>query len=313
MSTRITRLAPSPSGTLHLGNARTFIINWALARQNNWRIIMRIEDLDQSRVRPGAAESAQRLLQWLGITFDDGPYFQSHDLKPYRQAMRSLAERGLAYSCQVTRRQILAAVSAPHDNEGSLRFPAELRPMDRDAHRFSREDTNYRFAVDGQAIEIEDAFAGVSTHDSAGEVGDFLIWTRLGVPAYQLAVVVDDARQGITDVVRGDDLLSSAARQTLLYQALGLQTPRWWHVPLVLGADGRRLAKRHGDTNLETFQSAGVQAERIIGLLGKWCGVCADHQELSAEEFLQRFDVDVMPHEPAVFTQEDHEWLLQAK
>ena len=311
---RTTRLAPSPTGTLHLGNARTFLVNWALARQRDWRIILRIEDLDITRVRPGAADEAIDLLRWLGIHWDEGPITQSRDLEPYRAAMRQLAEASMTYACALTRKQIEQAVSAPHAGESETRMPPELRPdcAARDAWRFARLDTNYRLVVPDECVAIADRFSGRSEHHPFNECGDFIIWTKLRMPAYQLAVVVDDARQGVTDVVRGDDLLPSAARQTLLHRALRFTPPEWWHVPLVLGDDGRRLAKRHGDTHLQNYRAAGIPAERIIGLIAAWCGVVQRDrpQPLSSSDFLQRFTVDMLPGEPVRFIGNDHAWLL---
>lgn len=313
----VTRLAPSPTGTLHLGNARTFLINWALARNLDWTIVLRIEDLDSTRVREGAAAETIDLLQWLGIDWDEGPITQAHDLEPYREAMRSLIDARRVYACGLTRKQIEQAASAPHAGDGETRFPPELRPdaADSRAFRFDRIDSNYRFIVNEERITIDDRIAGRSVHDPTSECGDFIIWTKLGVPAYQLAVVVDDARQGVSDVVRGDDLLASAARQTLVYRALDLKPPNWWHVPLVLGEDGRRLAKRHGDTHLETFRSAGVPAERVIGLLASWCGVGDpnDPQPISAADFRAVFQPDMLSgapfRSPVRFTKEHHAWL----
>ena len=312
---RTTRLAPSPTGTLHLGNARTFLVNWALARQRGWRIILRIEDLDITRIRPGAAQEAIDLLHWLGIDWDEGPITQSHDLEPYRAAMRQLALANMTYSCALTRKQIELAASAPHAGESDTRMPPELRPdrAAREAWRFERLDTNYRLVVLDERVAIDDRLAGRSEHHPFKDCGDFIIWTKLGMPAYQLAVVVDDARQGVTDVVRGNDLLPSAARQTLLYHALGFKPPEWWHVPLVVGDDGKRLAKRHGDTHLQNYRAAGVQAEQIIGLIAAWSGVVQRDrpQSLSADDFLQRFVADMLPKEPACFTRNDHAWLTR--
>lgn len=311
----VTRLAPSPTGTLHLGNARTFLVNWALARSRGWRIVLRIEDLDTSRVRAGAADEAIELLRWLGIDWDEGPITQSHDLEPYCNAMRQLVERGCAYACDLTRKQIEHAASAPHADQGEIRFPPELRPAKSAAAswRFDRLDTNYRMVVQDRRIEIDDRIAGSTTHDPFNECGDFIIWTKLGMPAYQLAVVVDDARQGVTQVVRGDDLLPSAARQMLLYRALGLTPPNWWHLPLVLGDDGRRLAKRQGDGHLQSFRRAGVPVERVIGLLAAWCGVTRPYElrEMSSADFQRRFELDMLPREAIRFSREDHTWLTR--
>ena len=279
---------------------------------------MRIEDLDSTRVREGAAAETIDLLQWLGTDWDEGPITQSRDLEPYRTAMQTLLDARKAFACSLTRKQIELAASAPHAGDGEIRFPPELRPYPTDARafRFDRIDTNHRFIVAEERITINDRIAGTSVHDPAAECGDFIIWTKLGVPAYQLAVVVDDARQGVSDVVRGDDLLPSAARQTLVYRALDLNPPNWWHLPLVLSEDGRRLAKRHGDTHLESFRSAGVPPERVIGLLAAWSGVGDPNQPkpISALDFRARFHPDMLPRAPlnlpVRFTKEHLAWLI---
>jgi glutamyl-tRNA synthetase len=310
MTNRVSRLAPSPTGALHLGHARTFLINWALARRSGWRLLMRIEDLDGPRIKPEAARQALDDLAWLGLDHDGPVLRQSDDLEPYRRAMRLLTEHGRVYACSLSRKQIEQAASAPHADEHELRFPPELRPSGAAERRFDREDTNYRFLLTDEAVPLDDAFTGPSIHRPFDEVGDFVVWTRRGVPAYQLAVVVDDARQGVSEVVRGDDLLPSAARQTLLYRALDLTPPRFWHLPLVVGPDGRRLAKRHGDTRLETYRRAGVRPERVIGLLAAWSGVTGEPGEMAAADFRDRFILDRLPRTPITFTADDHEWLL---
>ena len=310
MTKRTSRLAPSPTGALHLGNARTFLINWALARRLGWRLLMRVEDLDGPRVKPRAARETLQTLHWLGLEFDGPVTCQSADLEPYRRAMRQLSAAGLVYACTLTRKQIEQAASAPHADDHELRFPPELRPSRIGNDAFDAEKMNYRFVTTDESIRIDDLFAGVVEHNPAAEVGDFVVWTRRGVPSYQLAVVVDDARQGVTDVVRGDDLLPSAARQMLLYRALGLEPPRLWHLPLVLGPDGRRLAKRHGDTRLESYRRSGVPAERVIGLLGWWCGMLPRREEISGEDFRDRFDLDRLSRDSVVFTKDDDAWLL---
>lgn len=314
--THATRLAPSPTGALHLGNARTFLITWALARQRGWRIILRLEDLDGPRVKPGAIEGAIETLRRLGMDWDEGPIIQSHDPEPYRAAMRALARRGMVYPSELSRSEIEAAASAPQDNApgegaGEVRFPPELRPREfpRD---FTDEAMNWRFATPERTVEFVDEFAGPKRARPCESIGDFVVWTKRAQPAYQLAVVVDDARQGMTHVVRGDDLLDSAARQLLLYEALGLgPIPAYTHLPLVVGADGRRLAKRHGDTRLDTYFARGVAPERIIALLARWCGVAPNDSppfEMSAAEFRRAFDLARLPRERIVFTPEDDRW-----
>lgn len=305
-----TRIAPSPTGALHLGNLRTFLVNWAMARQSGWRIVLRIEDLDGPRVKPGSIEQCIDLLSWVGIDWDEGPRVQSEDLAPYEAAMCRLAEAGLVYPCELTRTEIEAAASAPQEGSGELRYPPELRPP-LSPVEFADRGTNWRFAVPDQAVRFTDGVAGEQRHNPHQTVGDFVVWTKRAQPSYQLAVVVDDARQGITHIVRGDDLLDSAARQILLYRALGLHGPsHWYHLPLVIGPDGKRLAKRHGDTRAATYRERGVPAERVIGLLAMWCGLVERAEPMSAAAFCAAFDPARMPADPVVFTQEDDAWLL---
>jgi len=304
-----TRLAPSPTGALHLGNARTFLVNWALARQRGWEIVYRVEDLDGPRVKAGSVERVAADLRWLGIDWDREAPLQSTDLGPCREAMLTLASAGLAYPCALTRAEIAAAAAAPHAGDHESRFPAELRP-ELSRREFDDEATNWRFVAPDREVVVADEFAGERAHNVAAEVGDFIVWTKRGQAAYQLAVTVDDHRQGVTHVVRGDDLIPSAARQALLREALGIgQEPVYVHLPLVLGPDGRRLAKRHGDTRVETFRESGASAERVIGLLASWSGVCGAPEAMGATEFVERFDLARMPGEPSVFTPEDERWL----
>lgn len=318
-SVPITRLAPSPTGALHLGNARTFLINWAMARRAGWRIVLRIEDLDGPRVKPGSAEQIISTLAWLGLDWDGEAMVQSRDLTPYVEAMRSLARRGLVYPTEMSRavREAGGEASAPQAGSHEAAFPASLRPGGWDesrvfdpAMRGEGGPVAWRFATPPGKVAFVDGFAGPEAIDPSETIGDFVVWTKQGVPAYQLAVVVDDARQGVTHIVRGDDLLDSAARQLLLYRALGLKPePSHVHVPLVLGADGRRLAKRHGDTRVETYRAAGVRAERVIGLVAYWSGVSSRREEMSAVDFANRFELSLVPRGPVTFTPEDDTWL----
>lgn len=311
MTTHTTRLAPSPTGALHLGNARTFLVNWALARQNDWRVILRVEDLDTPRVKAETIEQTRDIMRWLGLDWDEQAPLQSTDPAPARGAMRSLAEAGRIYPCQRSRSDVARAQSAPHaeDEAGESRFPPELRPSI-GARAFDRPDTNWRFVCPPDTVVFHDAFAGSQRTDPAGDVGDFIVWTRRGTPAYQLAVVVDDARQGVTQIVRGDDLIPSTGRQMLLADALGLQTrPTYTHLPLVRGSDGRRLAKRHGDTRLATYRDAGVAPERIVALIARWSGLGSE-ESMSAAEFAEAFRLDRMPSGDVTLSAEDDRWLL---
>jgi glutamyl-tRNA synthetase len=312
-----TRLAPSPTGALHLGNARTFLVNWALARQRGWQIVMRIDDLDGPRVKAGAADESLRILEWLGIDWDEGPYFQLADLTSYRAALQRLAQAGYLYPCSCSRKQIeAAALSAPHVDEHELRYPGTCRPMGGTAVSNAEiidPPMALRFRVPEGRVRFVDAFAGTQMFDVQQSVGDFLVRTRACLPSYQLAVVVDDARQRIDQVIRGDDLLSSTPRQMLLYEALDLlPRPAYTHLPLVIGNDGHRLAKRHGDSRIAHYREQHVRAERVIGLIAEWCGM-GPRREMTAAEFAIEFNIAHMPRTRAVFTAADDHWLLWAK
>ncbi|HUB26624.1 MAG TPA: tRNA glutamyl-Q(34) synthetase GluQRS [Tepidisphaeraceae bacterium] len=310
---RTTRLAPSPTGALHLGNARTFILNWLLARAGGWRIVLRIDDLDGPRVKPGADRQAIEDLNWLGIDWDEGPIRQSSRTAMYCRAIERLVETGAAYPCICTRRETELAASAPHAEDGAAVYPGTCRGRFKsvaEARSAAGREPAIRFRVPDQAIEFDDDFAGHFRYEGA-RLGDFVIAKSDGTPAYQLAVVVDDAERHITDVVRGDDLLESTARQILLYHALNLadRLPRWRHFPLVIGVDGLRLAKRHGDTRLDHYRRLGVRPQRVLGLLARWCGVeGADSISISA--LRDRFRQDFIAHTPIIFGSDDDAWLL---
>ncbi len=316
-SSGITRLAPSPTGALHLGNARTFLVNWALGKQHGWKVVLRIEDLDGPRVDPQASAAAIDTLAWLGLTWEGEPLYQSHDLAPYRDSLAQLYRMGVIYPCTCTRKEILNAQSAPHEDEHELRYPGTCRPP-READQPETTEAilqdsaiAWRVAVPEDPISYEDSLCGSQTFNIQQQVGDFVVASKMGLPAYQLAVVVDDARQGVTQVVRGDDLRGSACRQLFLYRVLGLTPiPTYTHLPLVLGPDGRRLAKRHGDTRIDTYRQRSVGVQRIIGLLARWSGISAGYGEMTAEEFAERFELQRLGRDPVTMTQEDEAWLL---
>jgi len=315
--TGVTRLAPSPTGALHLGNARTFLVNWALARRAGWRVVMRVEDLDTPRVKAGAIEETLDVLAWLGLDWDGDVEIQSEHAAGHADAMRTLARAGVVYPCELTRAQIEAAASAPQEGSGEVRFPPELRPGSIGPAAFEPGGVdggaNWRFVVPTGEVTFMDAFRGEQRIDPAASIGDFVVWTKRGQAAYQLAVVVDDARAGVTQVVRGDDLLDSTARQLLISRALGVgPEPAYTHLPLVRGGDGRRLAKRHGDTRITAYRGRGVGAERVVGVCAYWCGVSKGRVAMDAAEFRDRLALGRIPPRDVVFGAEDEAWLLDA-
>ena len=304
------RLAPSPTGAQHVGNARTYLLAWLSARSKGGRVVLRIEDVDSPRVKPGAAAEARDDLRWLGLDWDDGPVVQTQRLPLYESALQTLQNRELVYPCICTRTDVDRAASAPHaEHEGPL-YPGTCSGRSAaDAARLGDRPYCWRFRVPERSPEWIDDFRGPMAIDLRSVGGDFVVWKapRSGAaatPAYQLAAVVDDAAQGVTEVVRGDDLIPSTPRQLLLYEALDLRPPRFSHVPLVVGPDGRRLAKRHGDTRLSALRAAGVTAEGLLGLLAWSCGWIEAIRPAAARELLPLFRLEAVPRTPFVLTAE---------
>jgi glutamyl-tRNA synthetase len=303
------RLAPSPTGAQHVGNARTYLIAWLSARSRGGRVVLRIEDIDSPRVKPDAAEQALVDLRWLGLDWDDGPIVQSERLRLYEAALARLQEQELVYPCTCTRADVERAASAPHvEHEGPV-YPGTCAGRRvHDAEALADQPYCWRFRVPAHSPAFVDDFRGPTQIDLRTIGGDFVVWkaarpgTPESTPAYQLAVVVDDAAQGVTEVVRGDDLVPSTPRQLLLYEALHWPPPRFIHVPLVVGPDGRRLAKRHGDTRLSALRARGCLPEMLLGLLAWSCGWIGQIRALSARELVPRFRLDTIPREPLVLT-----------
>ena len=293
------RLAPSPTGSLHLGNARTFLLAWLSVRARGGTLLLRVEDIDGPRIKPGATVATLEDLRWLGLDHDGEVLVQSEHLDRYRAAAARLLADGAAYPCVCTRAEVEQAASAPHesDADGAV-YPGTCRGRFGDlaaAKAATGRDAALRFRVDVDAVPFDDGFAG----PQQGRLrGDFVVQKRDGGPAYQLAVVVDDAGQGVTEVLRADDLLPSTPRQLLLYRALGRLPPRFVHVPLVVGGDGLRLAKRHGDTSLRHLRAGGVSAPRLVGHLAFLCGLRPRGTECTARELLPDFALDALPRAP---------------
>jgi glutamyl-tRNA synthetase len=299
------RLAPSPTGAQHVGNARTYLIAWLSARARDGRVVLRVEDIDSPRVKPGAAEGLVEDLRWLGLDWDEGPIVQTRRLPLYEAALARLRARELIYPCTCTRSDVERAASAPHlEHEGPVYAGTCAVRRAVDAKGLAGRPYAWRFRVPAGAVSFDDGFRGPTRIDLHEMGGDFVVWKAAGTPAYQLAVVVDDDALGVTEVVRGDDLVASTPRQLLLYEALGLRPPRFLHVSLVVGPDGRRLAKRHGDTRLVALRAAGVRPERLLGLLAWSCGWLDRVQSVSARDLLPLFRLDAIPRAPFVLTPE---------
>jgi glutamyl/glutaminyl-tRNA synthetase len=266
------RLAPSPTGLLHLGHFNTFRIAAQRAREAAGRLVMRIEDLDQARCRPEFESMMLEDLRWAGLDWHEGPdcggphapYRQSERLLFYKAAWQRMKSAGLIYPCSCTRRDVVQAAGAPHGEDGEPIYSGACRERHAAMSEADAVGCNWRFRVpDGQAIRFEDALQGSQRFVAGVDFGDFLVWRKDGIPSYELAVVVDDAAMEITEVVRGADLLKSTARQLLLYRALGLKEPSFCHADLVLDADGRRLAKRDGALGLRNLRERGARPEEL--------------------------------------------------
>lgn len=283
------RFAPSPTGDLHLGNLRTALIAWLASRSTGDSFVLRTEDLDLVAASPEHERSQQSDLRAIGIDWD-GPVWRQRDRFPvYRAALDALAGHGLTYECFCSRREIREAAAAPHGNQG-LMYPGTCRDLSarERAVRRSQREPAIRLRSDDESIDVNDLVAGryrAAPHDVVLRRND-------GVPAYNLAVVVDDAAQGVDLVVRGDDLLASTPSQVAIIRALGLAVPRYAHVPLVLGADGRRLAKRDGAVTLSALAATGVTAEAVRSALATSIGIADPGEHVPANELITRFDLD---------------------
>ncbi|PWW06510.1 glutamyl-tRNA synthetase [Paenibacillus cellulosilyticus] len=304
------RFAPTPSGLMHIGNARTALLSWLQIRSADGQFILRIEDIDKPRSRPHYAKQAIDDLRWLGLDWDEGPdvggpyapYVQSEREEQYEAALQQLLDQDKLYPCFCSRAELQAIASAPHglSAEGPA-YPGLCRHLT-SAEREERtavKQPSLRFAMPEQPVAYMDEAAGLQKFAS-GAGGDFVVKRADGIISYQLAVVVDDAAMGITDVLRGYDLLDSTPRQLLLYEALGLAPPRFAHVPLMLGSDGNRLAKRHGAISLASIRERGLLPELIVGALASWSGLHDRTEPIAARELIKSFDLNNVPKEPII-------------
>ena len=297
------RFAPSPTGDLHLGGARTALTAWLAARAAGGEFIVRVEDLDRPRAVAGAEARIVDDLRWLGLDWDGPICRQSERLPLYEAAVERLLSSGAAFPCFCSRAEVARAAHAPHGPEDDgPRYPGTCRALTAEqvAEQSARRKPSLRVRVEPGAIDWSDGVHGPQHDHPSLQVGDFVIRRADGIFAYQLAVVVDDAAQGISDVVRGDDLLSSTARQICLYRALGFTPPRFAHVPLIVGADGQRLSKRHGDIRV---RAAGISPLQIVGRLAATLGLCAPGDELTPRDLVDRFSFAQLPKTPTVLDQ----------
>lgn len=299
------RLAPSPTGLLHVGHARSFLLAWWSVRSRGGRVVLRLEDLDADRVKEGMIEATLRDLEWLGLDWDGEPVVQSDRAPEHARALERLLAEGRAYPCVCTRKEIELARSAPHAGEAGARYPGTCRGRFaslEEAERATGRPAAVRFRVpeDEARVSFRDALAGPFEVYVARDVGDFPIARKSGEAAYQLAVVVDDALDGVTEVLRGDDLLPSTAQQLLLQRALGLPHPVWLHVPLVVDEAGRRLAKRADAVSLAALREEGVDPGALTAWLARSAGLPVT-RPVAPSDLVAGFDPGAVPPTPVVF------------
>jgi glutamyl-tRNA synthetase len=290
------RFAPSPTGELHLGNLRTAVVAWLSARADGRPFLIRMEDLDRVQARPEHAAAQLRDMAALGLDWDGDVVRQSERFHLYDAAIDELAAAGSVYECFCSRRDIRhdieAASSAPHGPPGS--YPGTCRDLSKSelaARRASGRPPALRLRTDHGTYDFVDRLVG----PQSGGVDDVVLRRNDGVPAYNLAVVVDDGLQKVTDVVRGDDLLPSTPRQVLLQQMLGIETPSYLHIPLVLGVDGERLAKSHGATTLTELRETGVSAAAVMSWVGVSLELAAPGEAVAVGDLADRFDPAALP------------------
>ncbi len=295
------RFAPSPTGPLHIGNLRTALLAWLFARSAGARFLVRVEDLDRSRVRPGVEEAQLADLRVLGLDWDGPVERQSERMRLYEEAISHLDADGLLYPCYCTRAEIQASASAPHGISTTDRYPGTCRELTT-SERAEREAAGRPPALRVRAEEARVSFEDRLLGRYEDEVDDFVVRRNDGAPAYQLAVVVDDAAQRVGEVVRGADLLDSTPRQLLLARLLGMRPPRYAHVPLVLGPDGRRLAKRHGAVTLADRGALGEEPKDALAWMACSLGLSEKGESATLDKLLDRFDPARLPREPAVWS-----------
>ncbi len=308
MSATVGRLAPSPTGALHLGNARSFLLAWLSARQQSGKILLRIEDIDSPRVKPWAHEATVSDLTWLGLDWDNPhePIVQTQRLTRYRDVLTELIDRGAVYPCTCTRSEVAEAASAPHESAARLlegpRYPGTCRQRTDAAQLMTAgADFAFRWKFQDETVQWMDRLHGPQSANPLLQLGDFVIAKGNKTPAYQLAVVIDDYDQGVNEVVRGDDLIASTYRQLAILKFLNWQPPKYIHVPLIVGPDGRRLAKRHGDTRLSQLREQGVAPERIVGYLAWSLQLTDTAAAIAPQELIGLLDWSRISTRPHVF------------
>jgi glutamyl-tRNA synthetase len=296
----VTRFPPSPTGHLHLGGARTALFNWLFARHNKGKFILRFEDTDKERSKPEYVDSIISALKWLGLEWDEGPYFQSERIEIYQKYAKKLFEEGKAYYCECSK-EVLEKKKEEMLKRGlKPRYDGTCR----DKNLGPGEGRALRIKVpEIEEIIFEDLLRGKIVFP-AEEIDDFIIMRSDGTPTYHFAVVIDDITMGITHVIRGDDHISNTPKQIIIYNALGVNPPEFAHIPMVLGSDGARLSKRHGAKSVLEYKEAGFLPKALINYLARLGWGYGDREYFTVEELIEKFDLQSVNLSPARFDQD---------
>ncbi len=296
----VTRFPPSPTGHLHLGGARTALFNWLYARKHNGKFVLRFEDTDRERSKEEYVKSILEALKWLGLTWDEGPFFQSQRLEIYRQYAERLYKEGKAYYCECTKEEL--------ERKRKERLEKGLKPgydgtcRNKNLPPGEGRALRLKTPLEGEIV-FSDLLRGPISFP-ASEIDDFIIMRSDGTPTYHFAVVIDDLTMGITHVIRGDDHISNTPKQILIYQALGAQPPKFAHIPMVHGKDGARLSKRHGAKSILEYRDEGFLPEAVINYLARLGWGYRDQEYFTVEELIKLFDIKDVNLSPARFDPE---------
>lgn len=304
-----TRFAPSPTGYLHLGSARTALYCWLFAKKLAGQFILRIEDTDRQRSTQEAIDAILQAMEWLGLDWDEGPFYQMQRLERYHAVADQLIQQGSAYRCQCSKERLEQLREKQLANKEKPRYDGYCRDKDLSANPSLPYVVRFRNPTEGN-IEIEDCVHGrVSIQNS--ELDDLILIRSDGVPTYNFGVVIDDLDMGITHVIRGDDHLANTPRQINILKALNAKTPTYAHVPMILGSDGKRLSKRHGAVSVQHYQAEGILPEALLNYLVRLGWSHGDQEIFTREEMIQHFDIHDINKAPAAFNPEKLSWLNQ--
>ena len=314
------RLAPSPTGMAHLGNAWAFLLAWLFVRSQNGELVLRMEDLDLERSSPVYMQMLMSDIRWLGLDWDEGPtperelasWHQSNRFHLYEDALQTLRDKGLAYPCFCSRKDLRMLASAPHLGDAGIVYPGTCRnltPAEVAERTQKGLPASWRFRGQGRVFAFDDLVMGPQRQSIEESGGDFNMKRADGIFSYQLAVSVDDGLMGITQVIRGRDILPSTVRQLAILDALGMPAPEYGHIPLLLDTDGERLAKRQASLSLEALRTRNVSPWRVTGLLARAAGLIDRKEAVHPGDLVQNFSPDRLTRTDYTLTQADMLWL----